>query len=59
MPAGLVDDPGFTFAHLTGTYSDPQYWRLLAITLQCAIGSTALALLLGGTLHGARVRPFE
>jgi iron(III) transport system permease protein len=49
-PTGLLGDDGFTFEHVTGTYADPQYWRLLATTLQFAVGAAAVALLLGGTL---------
>ncbi len=49
-PSGLLRDPGFTLAHVIGTYSSPLFWRLVADTLQFAVGSTAVALVLGGTL---------
>ena len=49
-PTGLLRDPGFTLAHLIDTYSSAQFWSLVAATLQFAIGSTAVALVLGGTL---------
>jgi iron(III) transport system permease protein len=49
-PTGLLRDPGFTLAHVVETYSDPQFWSLVWATLQFAAGSTAVALVLGGTL---------
>ena len=49
-PTGLLRDPGFTLAHLIDTYSSAQFWSLVAATLQFAVGSTAVALVLGGTL---------
>src|SRR5262245_3296141 len=49
-PTGLLRDPGFTLAHVIATYSSPQFWALTLATLQFAAGSTALALVLGGTL---------
>lgn len=49
-PTGLLRDPGFTLAHVIETYSSAQFWGLVGATLQFAVGSTALALLLGGTL---------
>jgi iron(III) transport system permease protein len=49
-PTGLLRDPGFTLAHVVATYSSPQFWALTLATLQFAAGSTALALVLGGTL---------
>ncbi len=49
-PTGLLRDPGFTLAHIIDTYSSAQFWSLVAATLQFAIGSTAVALVLGGTL---------
>ena len=49
-PTGLLRDPGFTLAHVVATYSSPQFWNLVAATLQFAAGSAAVALLLGGTL---------
>jgi iron(III) transport system permease protein len=49
-PSGLLRDPGFTLAHVVETYSSPLFWRLVADTLQFAVGSTVVALVLGGTL---------
>jgi iron(III) transport system permease protein len=49
-PTGLLRDPGFTLAHLIDTYSSSQFWSLVAATLQFAVGSTAVALVLGGAL---------
>ena len=49
-PTGLLRDPGFTLAHVVETYSSPQFWDLVITTLQFAVGSTAVALVLGGTL---------
>ena len=49
-PSGLLRDPGFTLAHVIETYSSPLFWRLVADTLQFAVGSTTVALVLGGTL---------
>ena len=49
-PTGLLRDPGFTLAHIIDTYSSAQFWSLVAATLQFAVGSTAVALVLGGTL---------
>jgi iron(III) transport system permease protein len=49
-PSGLLRDPGFTLAHVIGTYSSPLFWGLVADTLQFAVGSAAVALVLGGTL---------
>jgi iron(III) transport system permease protein len=49
-PTGLLRDPGFTLAHVVETYSSAQFWSLVGVTLQFAVGSTALALLLGGAL---------
>jgi iron(III) transport system permease protein len=49
-PSGLLRDPGFTLAHLVETYSSAQFWSLTAATLQFAVGATALALVIGGTL---------
>jgi len=49
-PTGLLRDPGFTLANLTETYGSAQFWRLVGATLQFAVGSTAVALVLGGTL---------
>jgi iron(III) transport system permease protein len=49
-PTGLLRDPGFTLAHVVETYSSAQFWSLVGATLQFAVGSTALALVLGGAL---------
>jgi iron(III) transport system permease protein len=49
-PTGLLRDPGFTLAHVIDTYTSSQFWSLVAATLQFAVGSTAVALLLGGAL---------
>jgi iron(III) transport system permease protein len=49
-PTGLLRDPGFTLAHVIETYSSAQFWALVGATLQFAVGSTALALVLGGAL---------
>src|SRR5258705_11958058 len=49
-PTGLLRDPGFTLTHVVETYSDPQFWSLVWVTLQFAAGSAPVALVLGGTL---------
>ena len=49
-PTGLLRDPGFTLSHVVETYSSAQFWSLVWATLQFAVGSTAVALVLGGTL---------
>jgi len=49
-PTGFLLDPGFTTQHITDTWADPQLWRLFGRTLQFAIGSTALALVIGTAL---------
>src|SRR5262245_38513583 len=49
-PTGLLRDAGFTLAHVMHPYSGAQFWSLVAATLQCAVGSTAVALVLGGAL---------
>jgi iron(III) transport system permease protein len=49
-PTGLLRDSGFTLDHLVETYGSAQFWRLVGATLQFALGSTAMALLLGGAL---------
>ena len=49
-PSGLLRDPGFTLTHVVETYTSPQFWSLVAATLQFAAGSAAVALVLGGAL---------
>jgi iron(III) transport system permease protein len=49
-PTGLLRDPGFTLAHVIETYSSAQFWALVGATLQFAVGSTTVALVLGGAL---------
>jgi len=45
-PTGLLRDHGFTLTHVIETYSSPQFWSLVGATLQFAVGSTAVALVL-------------
>ncbi|MCC6779867.1 MAG: iron ABC transporter permease [Hyphomicrobiales bacterium] len=49
-PSGLLRDGGFTLDHLIDTYGSGQFWRLVATTLQFAIGASLVALVLGATL---------
>lgn len=49
-PTGLPLDPGFTTRHVTDTYGNVEFWALAWTTIQFAVGSTALAMMLGGPL---------
>ncbi len=46
-PGGFPLDPGFTLANYAAAYGDPRFRGLLATTLLFAVGSTAVALVLG------------
>ncbi|MGD9944121.1 MAG: ABC transporter permease [Burkholderiaceae bacterium] len=49
-PTGLPLDPGWSFEHFHAVYGDPGFYTLVWNTFVFALGCTAGALMLGGTL---------
>ncbi|MGI9625945.1 MAG: carbohydrate ABC transporter permease, partial [Longimicrobiales bacterium] len=49
-PDGFPTDPGWTLSNFRKAYGDPGFLRLLLTTLAFVVGSTALAVGVGGGL---------